>query len=160
MPRVTHVKKARKDNTACKAGESYYWWSFRFGGKHYSKNYPKRSQLTQSEFLSQMYEIEDDILGKADECKTVEDLQSLIEEATSALDSLSSEEDDKFQNMPEGLQYGPTGELLEERSQGSLDMVSELEDIDLEYDPETDGDKAEWLEGKIEEVAQISYQGG
>ena len=159
MPRVTHVKKAQKDNSVCKAGESYYWWKFRYGGKHYSLTYPKRSQLTQSDFLSQMYDIEDEQLSKATECKTVEELQILIEEATSELDNLSCEQDDKFQNMPEGLQYGPTGELLEERSQGCLDMVSELEDIDLEYDSETDGDKAEWLEGKIEEVAQISYQG-
>ncbi len=55
MPRVTHVRKARKDNPVCKAGESYYWWKFRFGGKHYSLTYPKPSQLTQSVYLSVIY---------------------------------------------------------------------------------------------------------
>lgn len=31
MPRVNHVKAARKDNQ----GEPYCWWKFRYGGKHY-----------------------------------------------------------------------------------------------------------------------------
>lgn len=37
MARATLVKKARKDipGTDIKAGDSYYWWAFRFGGKHY-----------------------------------------------------------------------------------------------------------------------------
>ena len=37
MPRVHHVKSARKDNPVAKKGESYYWWKFRYGGKRYSK---------------------------------------------------------------------------------------------------------------------------
>lgn len=65
MARATFVKKARKDipGTDIKAGESYYWWKFRFGGKHYSKTPPRRSQLTQSDFLGQLYAIEDEIQG-------------------------------------------------------------------------------------------------
>ncbi len=51
MPRVTHVKKARKDNPVCKAGESYYWWKFRYGGKRYSLTRPRPSQLTQSAYF-------------------------------------------------------------------------------------------------------------
>jgi len=59
MPRVNHVKKARKDNPVCKKGESYYWWKFRFGGKKYSLTYPKQSQLTQSPYLSVIYDCQD-----------------------------------------------------------------------------------------------------
>jgi len=57
MPKVHCVKAARKDYPECgiKKGDTYYWWKFRFGGKHESKTYPKQSQLTQSEFLSQVY---------------------------------------------------------------------------------------------------------
>jgi hypothetical protein len=56
MPKVNHVKCARKDNPEhdIKAGESYYWWSMMQGSrgvKHYSKTYPKRSQLTNSDFF-------------------------------------------------------------------------------------------------------------
>lgn len=59
MPRVTHVKKARKDNPVAKKGESYYWWKFRYGGKHFSLTYPKSSQLTQSPYLSVIYDCQD-----------------------------------------------------------------------------------------------------
>ena len=59
MPRVTFVKKARKDNPVAKKGEPYYWWQFAFGTKQYSKTQPARSQLTQSSFLSQLYELQD-----------------------------------------------------------------------------------------------------
>lgn len=59
MPRVTHVKKARKNNPVCKRGESYYWWKFRHGSKHFSLTYPKQSQLTQSPYLSVIYDSQD-----------------------------------------------------------------------------------------------------
>ena len=59
MPKVTHVKRARKDNPVAKAGESYYWWKFRYGGKHFSLTYPKQSQLTQSPYLSVIYDCQD-----------------------------------------------------------------------------------------------------
>ncbi len=56
MARAHFVKKARKDNPAAgiKAGDSYYWWKFRRGGKHYSKTAPRPSQLTQSEYLRRL----------------------------------------------------------------------------------------------------------
>lgn len=59
MPKVTHVKRARKDNAVAKAGESYYWWKFRYGGKHFSLTYPKQSQLTQSPYLSVIYDCQE-----------------------------------------------------------------------------------------------------
>ncbi len=59
MPRVNHVKKARKDNPVAKRGESYYWWKFRHGGKHFSLTYPKSSQLTQSPYLAVIYDSQD-----------------------------------------------------------------------------------------------------
>lgn len=159
MPRVHFVQKARKDNPVCKAGESYYWWKFNYGPKRYSKTPPKRSQLTRSDFLSQMYDIEDEVLGKATDCTSTDDLQGVIDDAISQLDDLSFEQDDKFQNMPESLQYGTTGELLEERSQGCQDMISELESIDLD-NCDSDEDEDAWLQGKADEVAQVCYQGG
>lgn len=68
MPRVHQVKKARKDNPVCKRGESYYWWKFRNGGKHFSLTYPKQSQLTQSPYLSVIYECADQWSGLDDPC--------------------------------------------------------------------------------------------
>jgi len=52
MARVHFVKKARKDNPVCKAGESYYWWKNRHGPKHFSKTQPRQSQTIASPKLS------------------------------------------------------------------------------------------------------------
>jgi len=83
MPRVTHVKSARKDNPACKKGESYYWWKFRYGSKHYSLTYPKASQLTQSEKLSAIYSAGESIEASPSgwgEPSTPEELEQIIGE--------------------------------------------------------------------------------
>ena len=57
MPRVHHVKRARKavKSAGIKVGDSYYWWKFRYGGKHTSKTPPRQSQLTNSDKLSRAY---------------------------------------------------------------------------------------------------------
>jgi flagellar biosynthesis chaperone FliJ len=141
MPRVNYVKKARKDNPCCKKGESYYWWKFRFGGKRYSKTPPKRSQLTQSDFYSQLWELEEqrnDLCGNAD-VDSLEGFKSDIEDIAQQLEDLGSECEDKRDSMPEQLQDGDVGQLLETRSERCQEMASELEDalseiedIDLE----------------------------
>jgi hypothetical protein len=169
MPRVTFVKKARKDNPVCKAGESYYWWKFRYGGKHFSLTPPKRSQLTQSDFLSRMYEVEDDMIGGLSSSgMSAEDLKGEVENICDELRQLAEECEEKRYNMPEGLQEGDVGLLLEERSYSCEDMCSELEGIDLEdYDgPDVEDytdppeEYNEWLAAKIEELQGVSYQGG
>jgi len=86
MARAHFVKKARKDNPVCKAGESYWWWQFAYGPKQYSKEKPQPSQLTQSEFLGQMYELNDEIsrLG----CDSVDDIETLESEVESIVERL------------------------------------------------------------------------
>jgi len=175
MPIVTHVKSARKENPVAKRGESYYWWKTRttvgksfVGTKHYSKAYPKRSQLTQSDFFSQMYDIEDDVIAgfsgtvKAGSSpgQTIEDLQSEVNDAIEQIRALGDEQIDKLDNMPEGLQEGPTGELLQGRYDECEVMASELEGIDLDdYDEDSDDSFETWLEGKIDELQAVSYNG-
>lgn len=149
MPRVHHVKKARKNykEDEIKKGESYYWWKFRYGGLHRSKTPPKPSQLTQSEFLSTMYSIEETI----QELSIVDDLESSIEEIKGELENLRDETQDKFDNMPEGLQQGDTGQLLEGRVSSVEDMISELEQIDTEVSVTVDEDSEE---GETEQETQ------
>lgn len=165
MPKVTHVKKARKDNSVCKVGESYYWWKFRFGGKHFSLTYPRPSQLTQSDFLSQMYGFEEH-LGDLS-IDTVDDLQMEIESMVEEIRNLGEEQEEKLQNMPEGLQEGPIGELLQSRYDECETMADELEQIDFDdYDGpkwNSKDDQPEeftnWLSGKVDEVQGINYNG-
>jgi len=129
MPRVHVVKSARKPqpHAGIEVGDSYYWWKFRFGGKHVSKTRPSRSQLTQSDFFSQMYAIEDDTIQNIE---TAEDIRNVIDE----LETLRDETQEKFDNMPDSLQYGSTGELLESRVEGCEEMINELDNCAMELE--------------------------
>ena len=133
MARVTHVKKARKANkeAGIKKGDSYYWWKFRFGGKRFSLTPPRRSQLTQSNFYSQLYDAEDAIGDlEAGAFSDVSSLQSEIDSIKDNLESLKSECEDSLSNMPDSLQSAPTGELLQERIDELDNLISELDSID------------------------------
>ena len=86
MARATHVKKARKDipGTDIKAGDSYYWWKFMVGGrggpKHYSKERPRLSQLTQSEYLGTLYDLQDRLSALPADSSLADEVQSLVDD--------------------------------------------------------------------------------
>jgi hypothetical protein len=128
MPRVHHVKKARKDNPVCKAGGSYYWWKFRYGGKRYSLTYPKQSQLTQSPYYANLYDLQDTIADS--ECSDESEFESLRDQVAESLQEFGQECQDSLDNMPDSLQYSPTGELLQERIDACDSAVSEVEGLD------------------------------
>ena len=158
MPRVHKVNSARKDypNHGIKKGDTYYWWKFRFGGKRVSLYYPKRSQLTQSAFLGTIYDIEDDLAAANSES----DLQSLVESCISDLEELRDEQEEKRDNMPEQLQDSPTGELLQERYDALDDMITELEGLSFDELDDDNADRESIIESILEEISNISYQGG
>lgn len=132
MARANFVKKARKDNPAVKKGESYYWWKFKFGSKNYSKTPPKQSQLTQSEFLGTMYDIQDTI----SDLTTDSDFESEIPEIVSELEQLRDECEERRENMPEQLQDSGSGEMLQNRYDEVEGMMNELDSIDTDIDEE------------------------
>lgn len=145
MPRVNFVKKARKDNPAVKAGESYYWWKFRYGGKRYSATRPRPSQLTQSAYFGPLYEIQEMIEDWRGE---PEDWESLLEEVEDELNALCDEQQEKIDNMAEyGLEYSPTGEMVQERLDALEAAIDEVNMVDeFEFDEE-DFDEDEPTEG-------------
>lgn len=128
MPKVHYVKKARKNNRVAKKGEPYYWWKFRYGPKMYSKEYPDRSQLTQSEFLSGMYALEDRWssfdLGSSSFEEAADELEEMAEEVR----ELGSECESRRDSMPESLQCSETGELLGMRYEQCEEIANSLED--------------------------------
>lgn len=130
MPRVHFVKRARKKNPVADVGESYYWWKFRYGLKHYSKTPPRSSQLTQSPFLQGYYGIQDRLaeLDGLDE----ETAYEIIDE----IDSLSGECESSLYNMPE--QFQDTSEaagLLQERIEYLEEWADSIRNLDFD-DPE------------------------
>jgi len=181
MTQAHYVKKARKNHPegGIKKGESYYWWAFMVGGrggpKHYSKAQPKRSQLTQSDFFSALYDIEDELSNISSDMG-VSDMQSTVENAVSELENLKDETQGKFDNMPESLQQGDTGQLLEERVSEVESMIDELQGIDFSAAEEEEANvevkERETKEGEdepeeettareaaVDEISNVSYSG-
>ena len=134
MARTHFVKCARKDNPAAgvKKGESYYWWKFRRGAKHFSKTPPKQSQLTGSEFLSQALNL-NELLAELD-CENIEMLKDEIQDIAEQFRELGSDCEDKRSNMPDQLQDCETGEKLGDRASACEDVADELEAVDCEVD--------------------------
>lgn len=136
MARAMFVKAARKKipENVCgikggiKKGQSYYWWKFRRGGKHWSLTSPRRSQLTASAFYATLYDIQDTLAAVTDKAE----LESARDEAAEALRELASEQEEKRSNMPEPLQEGPTGELLQERQSACEAAADALDAVDVE----------------------------
>ncbi len=167
MATLNYVQKARKANKeyGIKKGDSYYWWAFRYGGKHVSKTRPKPSQLINSEFLSSMTsfgEVLDDINSATDPIKTVDELKSYVESIVDDIRQLGEECQEKLDNMPEGLQQGSSGEILQNRIEESEAYALDLEGIDLD---DYDGPAPEegkplpyvftlWVEEKLRQQAQ------
>jgi len=146
MPRLNHVKSARKDNPVVKKGESYYWWKFRFGGKHYSKERPARSRLTQSSFNAWLWDLEDLFIPKL--LKSVDSLESDIQDLVTSIEDQHAELEDSFGNIPEQLQdSSPAGEILRERMDALEAWINELEGLEYEPDEDfNDEEKQEWLD--------------
>ena len=129
MPRVYFVKKARKDNPVAKRGESYYWWQHAFKPKQFSKTKPKPSQLTGSAFLSELYALQEEILGgMITDFDSMEDYQQDI---VGRLTELQEQCQDSLDNMPDHLQdTSSAGELLTERIDALDGAISEIESYD------------------------------
>jgi hypothetical protein len=141
MPKINHVAKAQKDQGTCsgcgaeiKAGDPYKWIKFRFGGRKVRCGTCKfkDSDLTQSEFLSQVYDLNDRITGLSD-LDNLDDLQAEVEDLVEGYEALADECYEKKENMPEGLQEGEVGQLLEERSDGCREVADNLQGIDFDF---------------------------
>lgn len=151
------VKAARKDypDVGIKKGESYWWWKFNFSRTvHRSKTQPKRSQLTQSAFLSHIYDIEERIQGMG----TDTDIEGEIEDIKSDLENLRDEQEEKRSNMPEQLQETGSGEILQNRYDSLDEMIGELDGIDADVDEEAVGQEAtdEFLREKGKAIEELT----
>lgn len=147
MPKLNFVKKARKDNPVVSRGESYFWWKFAFGAKQYSAARPARYRLTQSEFYSTLWSIEDGFEAS----DIADELADQIETFASELEELRDAQEEKRENMPESLQESTTGELLQERYDQLDEWVSNIEQLETEYDSENDGTEEEFCEALASE---------
>lgn len=111
--------------------------------------------------------------------------EGCIDEIKDAIQEIYDEEECKFDNLPENLQYAPVGETIQSRMDACDSAMSELDSIDIEglkdeavgeiiesdddeaehdYDTlvaeldETDPDKAQELRDKFEELLADAIQ--
>lgn len=135
--RVHHVKKARKSNKnlGIKKGQEYWWWKFRYGGKHISHTKPafeRAEQLTEHQgnmrdFENRKDKLENDWEGTLEEWNAEkEELEGAI---TEWLDELNSRKD----NLPE--QFQETHILNEQ--------IEEIENIENEVQSLSEPDEVE-----------------
>ncbi len=141
MPKVKQVT-ARKDypDHGIKKGQAHFTWSLMTGPRS-SRTFrqiepPRPSQLTTSEFKGNLFAIEEDLANATQD----EGLPDTIQEFADNLRTLGEEQNEKFENMPEGLQQGSTGELLEGRATSCEEYADSL------------GEIADALRDKIEEI--------
>ena len=165
MARAHFVKKAQKNHPGgIKKGDSYYWWAFMQGGrggpKHYSKTQPRMSQLTQSEFMGQVYSFAEALedLSKSEPSAVSSERDSIADD----IEALGQEQEDKKSNMPDGLQEGDTGQLLEGRASSCQEWAEELRGVDVP-DEKDEGESDEEFQARIDEAVEAlqacEYQG-
>lgn len=160
MPKVHHVKRARKaiPSIDVKVGDSYYWWKHRMKGsrsgfKKVSKTRPTRSQLTMSDYLGQLYSLQDDDRPRP----SFEDLGEYRDSIRDAIQDLADQQQEKLDNMPEGLQQGDTGQMIQERIDSCENAVGDLDSIDIldedDFDEEDDDEDIDtWKDNEIDRV--------
>jgi len=148
MARVNVIQKARKAQGKCtkcgteiKVGDPYRFWKFRFGAPiprcMKTECTPRPSDLTQSEFYIRLYEIQESLevaMQDFNDNGELSDLSSSISSAADQVRELGEECQEKLDNMPEGLQAGDSGQLLENRAQECEGKADELEEAAGEID--------------------------
>lgn len=150
-------RTARKDypDAGIRKGDTYYFAQIKTGQRSSKtirslKPIPQ-SQLTTSPFKSSWYGVQEawEESGKDGEA---------MREAATAIRELGEEAQSGFDNMPEGLQQGETGQMLENRANESERIATELEELADRFDELEEPDEVEQPEegddGMVDTVAQ------
>lgn len=125
MARV-HTRVARKDYPAqgIKKGDTYYTWKTRTTvGKSYVGTVHRSLTAPKTTSSSAFEQALADIQSSFDGVEDADGLRAVAEQIT----ALGEEEREKFDNMPEGLQQGDTGQMLEERASNCEAWASDVE---------------------------------
>ncbi len=151
MPRV-YTQKANKDypDQGIKKGDTYYSWSFRYGGDRKSKTQPRPSQLTQSKMstaLAAAESVEDAIASAScpDDLLTAlndaaEEIRGVADEYQEAADAFENGGGIADQNTEKADQVNEWADQLESDA-GEIESLS-VEDY-IDEDVEVEGKKGD-----------------
>lgn len=132
MPRPIQ-RKAQKDypDHGIKKGDLYWYVSMKTGPRSSTIKRSltpfKASQLTTSAFLGGWYAAQEDFAASSKESDDIRAAAETIRE-------LGNEARESFDNMPEGLQQGDTGQRLETRADEAETAADELDNLADEWD--------------------------
>jgi hypothetical protein len=165
MPRV-HQTKARIDGPkACpqaKAGEIYYWWRTRMKGAksgvtRCSMTRPKPSQLTMSDFWSSVFLLQESMTGPYE---TSDDLEYAQDDWAQQARDIAQDQQDKLDNMPQQLQDGDTGQMIQDRVQACEDWADAIEAVEIpsEDDFDNEDDFLNALADALSEIENITVE--
>lgn len=119
-------RTARKDypESGVKAGDTYYFAQVQTGPRSSrtirSLNPIPQSQLTTSPFKSGWYAMQEAWEASAKDSEAIMEPAEVIRE-------LGNAAQESFENMPEGLQQGDTGQMLEARASACEEAADQLE---------------------------------
>ena len=154
------------DEILINVGEPYYTWQF-YGERnpHYSKTRPRQSQLTNNWFKKELYSIQERVEDFAPAThETPEEISDFISDITDDLQSLLDDCQTNFDNIPEQLQEGDAGQTLQARIENLESAISELENIDAEFESDLDENATEdekqeeienWISDRIDLIQAV-----
>lgn len=155
--------KPRDENDVVivKKGQKYYTWTMYGCRPSIQLTAPTRQQLTGSDFLCQVYDLEDRLTSLRDGgYEDVEDLQDAVDEIVSEIRSLADEQDEKRNNMPEQLQDSGSGETLQNRYDSLNEWADNIEGVSIDFDKDEDQSEEEqaqaWEEYRDEVTDELS----
>jgi len=126
MPRVKQVVAAKDyPDFGIEKGQKHYYWKLKTGPRS-SRTFrqvepPRMNQLTTSAYKIAIADIEE----QRSKITSYEEMDDLI----NAVRELAEEQSEKYENMPEGLQQGDTGQTLYEQSETLNAVADELESV-------------------------------
>lgn len=137
MARVNVVQKSRKEQRCggcgrtIPVGSKYFYVDF-YSGRHAVRCAEcgfKPYETTENPYLQELYQLKYDYNKRLEALDADTDDIDILSELSSDLENLRDEVQERFDNIPEQLQDGEAGSLLQERID-SIDGV--LSDIDSE----------------------------
>jgi hypothetical protein len=172
---VKRPMTSRQCGQPIEVGQTFYYWQKRYQGKsfvHTSCGYPKPTMLSNRKTAQIEEAIQDSSITFSPSIppdwdgnpETIDidhgDVTTVLEEIASVARDVGSEYEMGVDIMPEGLQYGPTGEAMREVAQELESWADDLESFEPSRDtpdwPERDDDDEddeEW-ERRVEEALE------
>ena len=137
MPKVTKQKTRTericpKCHGTINSGEQYIKWTFFRGRPNIRCTKPgcapKQSELTQNVYYKLVHLIKETITINI---QNFEDATVIIDDLVTMIEEVRDEQEDKYENMPEGFKYSERGEELERQVDVLNDACDALTSIEV-----------------------------